>query len=116
MEESRDVLRGAALSRRNSLSPANCHLWSRSIQTKALKLREYLAARSVALYSSAHNEVDTEAILEDALATGRQVYFPRLNQRNRPEFVQIFSKADLTAGRGGGVGWGGGRRGEEEQR
>jgi 5-formyltetrahydrofolate cyclo-ligase len=101
MEESRDVLRGAALSRRNSLSPANCHLWSRSIQTKALKLREYLAARSVALYSSAHNEVDTEAILEDALGTGRQVYFPRLNQRNRPEFVQIFSKADLTAGRFG---------------
>ena len=68
MEENRDVLRGAALSRRNSLSPANCHLWSRSIQTKALKLPQYLAARAVALYSSAQNEVDTEAILEDALA------------------------------------------------
>jgi 5-formyltetrahydrofolate cyclo-ligase len=98
MEENRDVLRGVALSRRNSLAPANCHLWSRSIQTKALKLPQYVTARSVVLYSSAQNEVETEAILEDALAAGRQVYFPRLNQRNRPEFVQIFSKADFTAG------------------
>jgi 5-formyltetrahydrofolate cyclo-ligase len=100
MEENRDVLRGEALSRRSSLSQANCALWSRSIQSKALKLPQYRAARSVALYSPAHNEVGTEAILKDALAAGKQVYFPRLN-RVRPEFVRIFSKADLTAGRFG---------------
>jgi 5-formyltetrahydrofolate cyclo-ligase len=100
MEENRDALRGAALSRRSSLSRANCALWSRSIQKRALKLPQYLAARSVALYSSAHNEVDTEAILQDALAAGREVYFPKLN-RVGPEFVRIFSKADLTAGRFG---------------
>jgi 5-formyltetrahydrofolate cyclo-ligase len=101
MEENRDVLRGEAFSRRSSLSEANCALWSRSIQSKVLKLPQYLAARSVALYSPAQNEVETDAILEDALAAGRQVYFPRLNQRNVPQFVQTFSKADLTAGRFG---------------
>jgi 5-formyltetrahydrofolate cyclo-ligase len=101
MEENRDVLRGAALSRRNSLSRANCHLWSDSIQAKALKLPQYLAARSVALYSPVHNEVDTEAILENALAAGKQVYFPRLNRGDRAEFVQVFSRADLFVRRFG---------------
>jgi len=101
MEENRDVLRGAALSRRNSLSQANCHLWSDSIQAKALKLPQYLAARSVALYSPVHNEVDTEAILENALAAGKQVYFPRLNRGDRAEFVQVFSRADLFVRRFG---------------
>jgi 5-formyltetrahydrofolate cyclo-ligase len=101
MEENRDVLRGAALSRRNSLSRANCRLWSDSIQAKALKLPQYLAARSVALYSPVQNEVDTDTILEDALAAGKQVYFPRLNRGDGTEFVQVFSRADLFVRRFG---------------
>jgi 5-formyltetrahydrofolate cyclo-ligase len=101
MEENRDVLRAAAISRRRSLSRPNCHLWSRSIQTKALKLPQYLAARAIALYSPAQNEVDTEAIREDALTAGKQVYFPKLSRGAGPEFVQIFSKADLVVGRFG---------------
>jgi 5-formyltetrahydrofolate cyclo-ligase len=101
MEENRDVLRIAAMSRRGSLSRENCQLWSRSIQAKALELPPYLAARSVALYSPVQNEVATEAILEDALRVGKQVYFPKLNRRDGAEFVQIFSSADLVVGRFG---------------
>jgi 5-formyltetrahydrofolate cyclo-ligase len=101
MEENKDGLRGAALSRRNSLSRANCHLWSDSIQAKALKLPQYLAASSVALYSPVQNEVDTGAILEDALAAGKRVYFPRLNRGDGTEFVQVFSRADLLVRRFG---------------
>jgi 5-formyltetrahydrofolate cyclo-ligase len=101
MEENREVLRGTALSRRNSLSRANCQLWSRSIQARALKLPQYLAARSIALYSASQNEVDTGTILDDALAAGRQVYFPKVSRRGVPEFVQIFSPGDLVVGRFG---------------
>jgi 5-formyltetrahydrofolate cyclo-ligase len=99
MEENKDVLRGAAMSRRRSLSRSNCQLWSRSIQAKALKLPQYLAARSVALYSPVQNEVETEAILEDSLADGKQVFFPKLNRQHGPEFVQILSKDNLVARR-----------------
>jgi 5-formyltetrahydrofolate cyclo-ligase len=101
MEENRDVLRGAAISQRNSLSRANCQSWSRAIQAKALKLPQYLAARSVALYSPVQNEVETEAILEDALGVRKQVFFPKLHRRDGPEFVQVISKRDLVAGRFG---------------
>lgn len=101
MEENRDVLRIAAMSRRGSLSRENCQLWSRSIQAKALELPPYLAARFITLYSPVQNEVATEAILEDALRVGKQVYFPKLNRRDGAEFVQIFSSADLVVGRFG---------------
>lgn len=101
MDENRDVLRGEALSRRSSLSRADCHSWSHSIQTKALKFPQYLAARFLALYSPIQNEVGTEAILEDALATGKRVFFPKLNRRNGAEFVQITSKAEFVVGRFG---------------
>jgi 5-formyltetrahydrofolate cyclo-ligase len=101
MEENRDVLRGAAISQRNSLSRANCQSWSRAIQAKALRLPQYLAARSVALYSPVQNEVETEAILEDALGAGKQVFFPKLHRRDGAEFVQVISKRDLVAGRFG---------------
>ncbi|HEV8723237.1 MAG TPA: 5-formyltetrahydrofolate cyclo-ligase [Candidatus Binatia bacterium] len=101
MEENRDVLRGAAISQRNSLSRANCQSWSRAIQAKALRLPQYLAARSVALYSPVQNEVETEAILEDALGVGKQVFFPKLHRRDGAEFVQVISKRDLVAGRFG---------------
>jgi 5-formyltetrahydrofolate cyclo-ligase len=101
MEENRDVLRGAAMSRRRSLSRANCRSWSRSIQTKALKLPHYLAARSVALYSPVQNEVETEVILEHALTAGKQVFFPKLNRRDGTEFGQVTSKAELAGGRFG---------------
>jgi len=101
MEENRDVLRGAAMSQRTSLSPANCQSWSRAIQAKALRLPQYLTARSVALYSPVQNEVETEAILDDALGAGKQVFFPKLHRRDGAEFVQVISKCDLVAGRFG---------------
>ena len=101
MEENRDVLRRAAMSRRRSLSPANCRSWSEAIQTRALELRQYLDARSVALYSAVQNEVETEAILEDALRAGKHVFFPKFNRRDGAEFAQVTSKDELASGRFG---------------
>jgi 5-formyltetrahydrofolate cyclo-ligase len=101
VEENRDVLRRAAMSRRCSLSRANCRSWSHSIQSKALELPQYLAACSVALYSPVQNEVETEAIREDALTAGKQVFFPKLNQRDSAEFAQVTSKDELAIGRFG---------------
>jgi 5-formyltetrahydrofolate cyclo-ligase len=101
VEENRDVLRKAAMSRRNSLSRANCRSWSSSIQARALELPQYLAARAVALYSPVQNEVATEAILEDALLAGKQVFFPKLHRRDGAEFARVTSKDELAIGRFG---------------
>jgi 5-formyltetrahydrofolate cyclo-ligase len=75
LEESKGDLRRAMLSRRKSHAPANCYLWSRRIQSQALRLPQYLAAKAVALYSPIENEVDTAAILADALERKKQILY-----------------------------------------
>ncbi len=99
MEESKNLLRRRMVSRRQSLAPAWCLSWSQVIQLAALKSPQYLAARKVALYSPIENEVDTNAILTDALENDKKVFYPRTNNGNLPWFFQISSPTELRAGR-----------------
>ena len=101
MTESRDRLRRRALSQRRGLALADRLAWSRSIQARATALPCYCAARFVALYSPVQNEVDTQVILDHALASGKKVFFPKLNQTGSSGFAQVHSSADLIAGRFG---------------
>jgi 5-formyltetrahydrofolate cyclo-ligase len=101
LEESKSDLRRAMLSRRKSHAPANCYLWSRRIQSQALYLPQYLAAKAVALYSPIENEVETAAILADALERKKQVFYPRIGDEDRPRFFEISSPLELCPGRFG---------------
>lgn len=100
-ENSRQSLRDGALARRRALAPGECFSWSDSIQLTALKLIEYRSARTVALYSPVHNEVDTSAILGDALKVGKKVFYPKLSRAGVIGFARIRSSAELVAGRFG---------------
>ena len=97
-DESRVFLRKAALSRRDSLAPADCFSWSGLIQAQALELPQYLASRSVALYSPVPNEVDTGAIETHALEHEKKVFYPKTTRADGPRFYRIFSPTDLTRG------------------
>jgi 5-formyltetrahydrofolate cyclo-ligase len=99
LEESKSMLRRMMVSRRRSLSPASCHLWSQLIQLAVLKFPQYLAARKVALYSPIENEVGTNAILTDALGNDKKVFYPRTDSGDSPWFFQISSPTELRAGR-----------------
>lgn len=98
LPERRDLLRQAALAQRNSLSRSETSLRSQQIQDRAMALVCYRDAKAVALYSPIRNEVDTGALLADALASGKKVFLPRwLGQEFG--FAQIASCAELVAGR-----------------
>jgi 5-formyltetrahydrofolate cyclo-ligase len=101
LEEFKSDLRRAMLSRRKSHAPANCYLSSRLIQSQALRLPPYLTAKAVALYSPIENEVDTAAILADALERKKQVLYPRIGDEDRPCFFEISSPRELCPGRFG---------------
>ena len=98
MEETRNRLRDAMLKRRSVLSPASRLAWSRLIQTKTLELPQYLAARSIALYCAIQNEVETRAIMDDALRQKKKVFCPRLSGEEPAVFLQIFSEEDFRPG------------------
>ena len=96
--ERRDLLRQAALERRNLLSKGEVSLWSQQIQARALTLDCYRAADAIALYSPIQNEVDTGRLLDHALASGKRVYLPRWLGQDYG-FGQVASRSDLVAGR-----------------
>jgi 5-formyltetrahydrofolate cyclo-ligase len=72
--------------------------WSRSIQAKVLELPEYLAASSIALYCAIGNEVETRAIMTDALGRGKKVFCPQMGADHLALFARIFSETDLVSG------------------
>jgi 5-formyltetrahydrofolate cyclo-ligase len=96
MEETRNQLRSAILQRRSALPSSTCRLWSRSIQAKVLELPQYLAAQSVALYHAIRNEVDTEAIMNDAFGRPKKIFCPKTSGAGPAHFFRIFSQADLV--------------------
>jgi 5-formyltetrahydrofolate cyclo-ligase len=89
------------LAERRELVQADCFAWSQSIQKRAIALPDYRAARSVVLYSAVQNEVDSRAILADALASGKKVFFPKWVENGPSSFARIRSAADLVASRFG---------------
>lgn len=99
MAVSRDKLRGATLSHRRTLAQAECVAWSHSIQVSAVALPQYRAAPSVALYSPVENEVATKMILDDALSSGKMVFYPKLNSTGSSEFARVRAVDDFVAGR-----------------
>jgi 5-formyltetrahydrofolate cyclo-ligase len=99
LEENRDRLRQAALSQRRALALADCLAWSRSIQSRAMEFSYYRAARAVGLYSPVQNEVDTSAILQHALTSNKQVFYPKLSLPGSAALARVNSASELVVGR-----------------
>ena len=101
LEESKFSLRRRLLAARKSVSSDQRRLWNGLIQASAVRFPPYLAATEVALYSPIDTEVDTRAILADALASKKAVFFPRIGPDSSGWFFQVRAETDLRAGRFG---------------
>lgn len=91
-------MRLAAVSRRNLLSPHDGVVLGGLAQARALQFAPYRSADVIALYSAIQNEVPTQAIRDEALRSGKRVFYPRLAGANSVELAEIRSAADLTRG------------------
>ena len=69
-------LRSHALAQRRALSHESWLAHSHSAQQNILDLNEYHDAKSIALYSAAHNEIDTTLIAMAALGAGKRLLYP----------------------------------------
>jgi len=93
-------VRQRQLARREALSPEECDRASRLIVRRLTQLPEYLAARTVALYSPIRNEVDISELLPAALGAAKRVVFPRVRDAEI-DFLVVTSLAQLYPGRFG---------------
>jgi 5-formyltetrahydrofolate cyclo-ligase len=82
---------------RESLAAEVAAALSARIQSSILGADFYRSAHALILYSPIANEVSTEAILEHALAEGREVYYPRVNGRTLA-LVRVRHRSELEPG------------------
>lgn len=78
MRDEKKQLRTLLRHRRRTLSPAEVAEKSRRIFAHLRVFAPFQQADTIVLYSANDNEVQTEAIWEDALSQGRRVYYPRI--------------------------------------
>lgn len=91
------AIRAFMLKRRKNLLPEQAARMSRLAQQRLLTTEQFAAARSLALYSPIHNEVDTSDIFLIAGRQGKQVYYPRVAGACL-HFVPISSAGQLMPG------------------
>jgi 5-formyltetrahydrofolate cyclo-ligase len=101
MREKKHSLRAARLAQRSLLSRSEALARSRLIQARVLPFPPYSLSRSVALYNPVQNEVETAAIRDHALVTGKNVFFPRFGPEDTLELIKIESTSEFSPGRFG---------------
>ncbi|MGH7815125.1 MAG: 5-formyltetrahydrofolate cyclo-ligase [Candidatus Binataceae bacterium] len=79
---------------RAALVPGRAAAMAKAIQRRLLACDEYRAASAIVVYSAIGNEVSTNAILADALAAGRPVFFPRVDRSTDAIVARRVSRAE----------------------
>ncbi len=99
MADEKKYLRAILTDTRESLAANFAKASSSRVQSVFLQSDFYRASQAVILYSALGNEVSTEAILSDALAAGRAIFYPRLDRvRNALSLCKVESRSDLAPG------------------
>jgi 5-formyltetrahydrofolate cyclo-ligase len=83
MRRQKAVIRKAILDQRDALAPEERALRSLLIKESLFRLPEFLAARSVMFYVSFRSEVETHAMIREALASGKMVVVPITDMKDR---------------------------------
>ncbi len=92
-------IRESVLKKRDLLGPASRKLKDAGIRKRLSSTSEFRLAKTVLLYASFRSEVSTFSIMEDALAAGKRVFLPVVDNKIkelRP--YQIRSLSELSSG------------------
>jgi 5-formyltetrahydrofolate cyclo-ligase len=93
----KQAIRGEFLLRRTSQDAGERQRRSQRAQERLLATAEFFLAKSVALYSPARGEVLTDLLVDEVLRLGKNLFFPRVRDRQL-ELVEIVSRKELLPG------------------
>ena len=99
MADQKKYLRTVLGECRASLAPQFTKSRSVTIQRRLLATDCYCDAPAVVLYSSIHNEVATDLVAADALASGKELFFPCLRRdREIMTVARVHALSELVRG------------------
>lgn len=93
-------IRRESIAKRLALSPEEVRLKSHKITQKILALPEFSKAKTIMVYIAFRNEVDTQEIIQEALAQGKRIVVPvsrRQEHKIIPAEIRNYP-ADLQVG------------------
>jgi len=97
--DEKKYLRANLKETRESLTSGFAAAASSRVQSAFLRADFYRESQAVILYCALANEVSTDTILSDALASGRAIFFPRLDRaRNALSLCKVENRSDLAPG------------------
>ncbi|HEY2664640.1 MAG TPA: 5-formyltetrahydrofolate cyclo-ligase [Candidatus Binataceae bacterium] len=100
MADEKKYLREILTEARNCLSPNQVDSWSSAICSRILASPDYQRSRRVVLYASVSKEVRADSILDDALRSGRLVFFPKVEAKHLV-LIRVRAASELKPGRFG---------------
>lgn len=97
--DQKKYFRGILREARRALPKSYVSGISRAVQDSILRSPFYLDSPLVVLYAPDENEIETDAIFEDALHSGRRVLFPRIDGHcHQLSLIRVSDPAELTPG------------------
>jgi 5-formyltetrahydrofolate cyclo-ligase len=97
--DQKKTLRAIMIACRDALRHDRAASWSESIERRVLASEFYRDTPAIVLYAALGNEVSTDRILADALASGRAVFYPRVDAATGTIVArQIRDRAELAPG------------------
>ncbi|RKM57282.1 5-formyltetrahydrofolate cyclo-ligase [Butyrivibrio sp. X503] len=98
--KSKDDIRKAMLKKRDTLTDEEVEAKSRAIFEKLAETKAYKEAENILIYASFLSEVKTDDIILDALSLGKNVFCPKVINRDLGfmKFVRIYDTAELSEG------------------
>lgn len=99
LQQQKDNLRKEFLKKRDSLSHSELNLKSRQIQSWLVSIPDIHTARTIFIYVSFKNEVQTHDIICKALVEGKIVAVPFIDNKNKKLVAsRIYNISDLAPG------------------
>lgn len=98
-ETGKQALRRSVLSKRNQLSATDLAEASEAIRRRIREAEVFQAARRIHCFASLPNEVQTDGIIADCWADGKEVYLPfQIPEHNRLGMAQYLLGDELVTG------------------
>lgn len=95
----KNELRRYFINNRKKISPYDKKMWDEKIKNKLLSSNHYKNAKSIFIYYSIDDEIDTKEIIKMAFLDKKEVYIPKIIKKSEMIPVLLTSFDDLVDGK-----------------
>lgn len=98
IRQEKNLLRKQIKEKRKSVLPEDKEIWDRMIFKNLIEMTQYQNAENILCYVSLENEADTFEIIKKAISDKKNVFVPKVIDKEKMQFYKINSIDELKTG------------------